>query len=92
MTEEEIKKLQQEKEEALSKVSALQDELEKEKNSHKELKSKYDKLVEDSDQLRLLNGKLLLQQTKEDEDDKGSQEEQPPKSLEEEVIDILNMK
>lgn len=92
MTEEEIKKLLQEKEEALSKVSALQDELEKEKNSSKELKAKYDKLVEDSDQLRLLNGKLLLQQTKEDEDEKVSHEELAPKSLEEEVLDILNNK
>ena len=92
MTEEEIKKLLQEKEEALSKVSALQDELEKEKNSSKELKAKYDKLVEDSDQLRLLNGKLLLQQTKEDEDEKVSHEEPPAKSLEEEVLDILNNK
>ena len=74
----------QEKEEAQSKLTALQED-------NNKLKEKYDKLVEDSDQMRLLNGKLLLQQTSEDKDDKKVIEE-PKKSLEETVIDILNMK
>ena len=60
MSEEEIKKLQQEKEEALSREKALQDELNKEKESKAELQAKYDKLVVDSDQLRLLNGPYIF--------------------------------
>lgn len=98
MNEKEIEKLQQDLQEALSKISALQDELGKEKKSkeelqtkHDNLQSKYDKLVETSDQLRLLNGKMLLKQTAKDED---NDEDDPPtsKSLEEEVLDILKMK
>ena len=91
LTEQEIEKLKQEKEEAMSKLSALQEQLETEKKSKDELQGKYDKLVSDQDELRKLNGKLLLRIGEQEE----KKEQTPPEtklSLEETVLNIMKNK
>ena len=91
LTEKEIEQLKQEKEEAMSKLSALQEQLETEKKSKDELQGKYDKLVSDQDELRKLNGKLLLRIGEQEE----NKEKTPPEtklSLEETVLNIMNNK
>ena len=91
LTEQEIEQLKQEKEEAMSKLSALQEQLETEKKSKDELQGKYDKLVSDQDELRKLNGKLLLRIGEQEE----NKEKTPPEtklSLEETVLNIMNNK
>ena len=90
MSEEEIKKLQEEKEKALAEKMALEEQLKSEQDKTKELQTKYDALQKDADNLRLNYGKLLLQKTSEDEDDKVKEE--PEKSFDETILDILNTK
>lgn len=90
MSEEEIKKLQEEKEKALAEKLALEEQLKSEQDKTKELQTKYDALQKDADNLRLNYGKLLLQKTTEDEDDKVKEE--PEKDFDEQILDILNMK
>lgn len=90
MSEEEIKKLQEEKEKALAEKLALEEQLKSEQDKSKELQTKYDALQKDADNLRLNYGKLLLQKTTEDEDDKVKEE--PEKDFDEIILDILNTK
>lgn len=90
MCEEEIKKLQEEKEKALAEKLALEEQLKTQQDKTKELQTKYDALQKDADNLRLNYGKLLLQKTTEDEDDKVKKE--PEKSFDEQILDILNTK
>lgn len=92
MDEKEIEQLKQEKEEALSKASALQEELDNVKKSKDDLQGKYDNLVKDQDELRKLNGKLLLKIGNQD-DDKGNQDNPDDNlTLEQKVLKILEIK
>ena len=92
MSEEEIKKLQEEKEKALAEKLALEEQLKSEHEKTKELQTKYDTLQKDADNLRLNYGKLLLQKTNDDEDEDNKGKEEPEKSFDEQILDILNMK
>ena len=92
MSEEEIKKLQEEKEKALAEKLALEEQLKSEQDKAKELQTKYDALQKDTDNLRLSYGKLLLQKTNDDEDEDNKGKEEPEKSFDEQILDILNMK
>ena len=92
MSEEEIKKLQEEKEKALAEKLALEEQLKSEQDKTKELQTKYDALQKDADNLRLNYGKLLLQKTNDDEDEDNKGKEEPEKSFDEQILDILNMK
>lgn len=92
MDEKEIEQLKQEKEEALSKATALQEELDNVKKSKDELQGKYDNLVKDQDELRKLNGKLLLKIGNQD-DEKGKQDNPDDNlTLEQKVLKILETK
>lgn len=94
MDEKEIEQLKQEKEEALSKASALQEEVDNLKKSKDELQGKYDSLAKDQDELRKLNGKLLLKiGNQEDEKEKGKQDNPDDNlTLEQKVLKILETK
>lgn len=93
MDEKELEQLKQEKEEALSKASALQEEVDNLKKSKEELQGKYDKLQLDQDELRKLNGKLLLRIGNQDLETKaGGEQPETKETLEERVLNILNNK